>query len=194
MSLTRREFLLGTGAGFVLPSFFDRAFAYFQNHGEPLLAAPKRPEHTLYANNETYDGGFELLLDEVEPEIPDITLREYALNCYSSLEEYVGEIYAVEPEEADISLLDWDELVDSESAIGMLGRYWFPSGAAYGYLEHLDLGQDLNGLGTAGGLDFIDGASPGNDYLGVHARCPVSLSLLQHRLSELGKPVRIEVI
>ena len=193
MCFSRREFLLGTGAGLILPSFFDRAVAYFENHGEPLLELPKRAEHTLYATYESYYG-YELLLDVIEPEIPDFTLRDYALSCYSSLEEYVGEMEAVEPEEADISLYDWDELIDYELAIDMLGRHWLPGGAAYSFLEHLNLGEDLNGLGTAGGLQFIDGAYPGNDYLGVHATCGLSLSMLQRRLNQLGESVRIQVI
>lgn len=33
MSITRRQFLLGTSAGLVLPSFFEKAFNYFENHG-----------------------------------------------------------------------------------------------------------------------------------------------------------------
>ena len=41
MSITRRQFVLGTTAGLVLPSFYDKTLTYFENHGEPLLIAPK---------------------------------------------------------------------------------------------------------------------------------------------------------
>ena len=52
MSITRRQFLLGTAAGLVLPSFYEKAFSYFENHGEPLLITPKRPGEILYACSE----------------------------------------------------------------------------------------------------------------------------------------------
>ena len=42
-------------------------------------------------------------------------------------------------------------------------------------------------------LDFIDGACPGNDYLGVEALDPVSVSLLQQRLNELGTGIKMEL-
>ena len=52
MSITRRQFLLGTTAGLILPSFYERAYSFFENHGEPLLIVPKRTEETLYACSE----------------------------------------------------------------------------------------------------------------------------------------------
>ena len=45
-----------------------------------------------------------------------------------------------------------------------------------------------------GGLSFIDGCHPGNDYLGVRADDALSASLLQARLCELGENIRVELL
>ena len=37
------------------------------------------------------------------------------------------------------------------------------------------------------------GVCPGNDYMGVEARDDVTLSLLQHRLNELGAGIKVEL-
>ena len=41
MSFSRRQFILGTAAGLILPSYSDKVFMFFENHGEPLLEVPK---------------------------------------------------------------------------------------------------------------------------------------------------------
>ena len=57
--------------------------------------------------------------------------------------------------------------------------------------EGLDLGPDLEGANAVGEIVFIDGACPGNDYLGVRATDQVSVSLLKKRLNELDTGIRI---
>jgi hypothetical protein len=42
MSISRRQFILGTAAGRILPTYFDKVFAYFENTGEALLEVPKK--------------------------------------------------------------------------------------------------------------------------------------------------------
>ena len=37
----RRNFILGTAAGLILPSYYDKVFTFFENHGEPLIEIPK---------------------------------------------------------------------------------------------------------------------------------------------------------
>lgn len=66
MSITRWQFLLGTTAGLILPSFYDRAYSFFENHGEPLLIAPKRSGEVLYACSEYVEEGFRLNLGDPE--------------------------------------------------------------------------------------------------------------------------------
>ena len=49
MSISRRQFILGTAAGLILPSYYDKVLTYFENHGEPLLQAPKHATTDLFA-------------------------------------------------------------------------------------------------------------------------------------------------
>ena len=61
------------------------------------------------------------------------------------------------------------------------------SAKAYHYLEGLDLfgGEGEKGL-KIGDLNFVSGGFPSSDYLGVISNNPISASLLQARLLELG--------
>jgi (p)ppGpp synthase/HD superfamily hydrolase len=56
------------------------------------------------------------------------------------------------------------------------------------------IGPVLRGRsGEVGELEFMDGPHPGSNYLGVHARDDLSISLLQHRLNVLGTGIAVEV-
>ena len=41
MSISRRQFILGTASGLILPSYFDKVLAVWENHGEALIEAPE---------------------------------------------------------------------------------------------------------------------------------------------------------
>jgi hypothetical protein len=192
MSITRRQFLLGTTAGLILPSFYERAYSFFENHGEPLLIVPKQPEETLYACADfaAYPK-LQLQLGDPGEGPPDMTIREFCLRYVEGdpqtwwREEWLGEDES-EPIDLDMPM---DEFAVSDRWL----RTDSCTARAYRYLESLDLGADLNGPNPIGGLDFIDGACPGNDYLGVEAMNPVSVSLLQQRLNDLGTGIKIEM-
>ena len=66
-----------------------------------------------------------------------------------------------------------------------------PNARAYRLLEDLDLGPQLTGAEAVGEIDFIDGARPGVDYLGVEAPTQLDMALLQKRLNDLETGVRI---
>ena len=87
MSISRRQFILGTAAGFILPSYFDKIFTYFENTGEALLEIPRDAEIELIAD---YDLGgcdsYELNLGNPHVEPPEMTLREYAIRYFGSEE------------------------------------------------------------------------------------------------------------
>jgi hypothetical protein len=51
MSFSRREFLLGFGAGLLLPKNWDFYAGYLARTGEPYLAVPKSARHTLFVKN-----------------------------------------------------------------------------------------------------------------------------------------------
>lgn len=188
MSITRRQFLLGTTAGLILPSFFERVYSFAENHGEPLLIAPKRPAETMYVCS---DFALQLHLGDPGKGPPDMTIREYCLKYESSdpetwwREEWVG---TDEPEPVDV-----DMQMDEWAVLDRWIREDSSTAKAYRYLESLDLGSGFNAPNPVGGLDFIDGACPGNDYLGVEAIDEVSVSLLQQRLNELKTGIKIEM-
>jgi hypothetical protein len=49
MSISRRQFILGTASGLILPSYFDKVLAVWENHGEALIEAPESTHIELIA-------------------------------------------------------------------------------------------------------------------------------------------------
>ena len=184
MSISRRQFILGTGAGLILPSYYDKVFTFFENHGEPLLEIPKQASLDLYAVSQGPGDGYELNAGVPWAEPPPMTVREFALEQCGSEEAY-------QEEWCDGEEVDFDSYVDPEFAAESWGRSASPNAQAFYLLEGLDLGPDLEGANAVGEIRFIDGACPGNDYLGVRATDQVSVSLLQKRLNELDTGIRI---
>jgi hypothetical protein len=79
MSTTRRNFILGTAAGLILPSYYDKVFTFFENHGEPLIEIPKAFDKNLCAVD--WGGGIiEFHLGEVATESPGPMAKAYFLN------------------------------------------------------------------------------------------------------------------
>ena len=76
MSVSRRQFILGTAAGLILPSYYDKIFTYFENTGEALIEVPKKVGIELIAIDWTGDG-YDLNLGDPHQEPPEMTLREY---------------------------------------------------------------------------------------------------------------------
>ena len=192
MSITRRHFLLGTSAGLILPSYFDKALSFFENTGKPLLEIPLNAGKTLYACDDDV-GGFQLRLGSKNPEPPSMTLREFAESQCGSLEEYLYEWWGEDPENVGVDDVDWEKEADTDMVWDAL-QGSLPTGAAFFYLDGLDLGTELAHPETAGGLQFHDCPFPVGDYRGVHATDEVSLSLLQKRLNDLGENVQIELV
>ena len=191
MSITRRQFLLGTAAGLVLPSFYERAFSYFENHGEPLLIAPRHSEKILYACPEFAEEGFRLNLGEPGTEPPEMTIREFCLAFgEGDLDTWWRESWLGTD---DTDPIEWNTQMDPWSVEDWWSLKYSPYGAAYHYLESLDLGPQLKGHKTAGGLDFYCGGSPGNSFLAVDAMDEISLSLLQQRLNDLRTGIKVEL-
>ena len=187
MSISRRQFLLGTSAGLILPAFYDKVFSYFENHNEPLLYPPKCTEKILYACAD-FAEGFQLNLGDPYAGPPAMTVRQFCeVYGWGDPEKWWREWHGLEEDEwismegqmePDI-VFDWWLRKDSSIA------------RAYRFLESIDLGPELKDRVVVGQLVFIDGACPGNDYLGVEANDGITLSLLQQRLNELES--RIEV-
>lgn len=185
MSISRRQFILGTAAGLILPSYYDKVLAFWENHGEALIEVPRSTEIELIAVNCGGDG-LELNWGDPWAEPPEMTVREFARRYFGS-EEYFIEIREEDPDIDLDAQMNWFDVVDCWA------REDSPNAKAYRLLENLDLGPDLVGKDAVGEIRFIDGPCPGNDYLGVEAPTPVDISLLQKRLNELETGIRISI-
>jgi hypothetical protein len=184
MSTSRRQFILGTGAGLILPSYYDKVFTFFENTGEALIEIPKQTDIELIAIDRTGDG-FELNWGDPWLEPPEMTVREFAVRYFGSEENFI-EL----SEEEDI---DFDAKMDFWDVVDTWSYRDSPNARAYRLLEDLDLGPDLTGEDAVGEIKFIEGASPGNDYLGVEAPSQLDISLLQKRLNDLDTGIRISL-
>ncbi len=186
MSISRRQFILGASgaaAGLILPSFYDKALSYFENHGEPLIVLPRESDVELVV----YDfGSFQLHLGDPNIEPPAMTYREYGIRYWGSVEDYMEGCF--DPEDIDL-----DALVEPWKVEEAWYRSDGTSAQAYHLLEPYDLGPEFSGTESVGSLEFIDGPCPGSDYLGVEAADLMSISLLQKRLNDLNTGIRISM-
>jgi len=184
MSISRRQFVLGTAAGLILPSYYDKVLTYFENHGEPLIEIPNQADTELLVVDEY--GSYEFHLGDPWAEPPEMTIREFAL-------EYCGSEEAYQEDWCDGEEVDFDAIEDPEI---VLESWAFHSSSAEAFylLEGLDLGPDLNRKDAVGQIRFIDGECPGNSYRGVEAVDQVSISLLQKRLNDLDTGIRISMV
>ena len=187
MSISRRNFILGTAAGLILPSYYDKVFTFFENHGEPLLEIPKQASRTMYVY--TWGDGFEFLLDGRENEAPvGMTRREFARRYFGGEQAYI-DAYDFDPAYVHFDEPEYQDWVDTSWA-----RNDSPAAKAYRLLDGLDLGSDFHGEDAVGHLDFMDCPNFCSVYLGVQTEDPVSVSLVQKRLNDLDISIRIRVV
>ncbi|MDA8555238.1 hypothetical protein N9V98_06670 [Luminiphilus sp.] len=188
MSFSRREFLLGFGAGLLLPKNWDFYANFLARTGEPYLARPKSAEHTLYAKNFDEPEGLRLILDfdSMDASVPNfssMTKREF-------INVYVPALSAEDLEYED----DLDEVVPRWYAFDHWVEAHSPDVKAFELLRYLDLGglSERNDRGQ-GWIHFVDGPCPGNSSRWVNID-PLGTSVLQHKLNELGLPVQVALV
>ena len=185
MSISRRQFILGTAAGLILPSYFDKVFSYFENSGEALLEVPQNAEIEMIACSELGGDAYELNLGDPYQEPPEMTVREYANRYFGGEQEWL-ECNGYEDD-------DFERVMDFWDVIDTWAYNDSPNAKAYRLLESLDLGPQLTGANAVGEIQFIDGASPASDYLGAHAPTQLDIALLQKRLNDLDTGILITI-
>ena len=185
MSFSRREFLLGFGAGLLLPKTWDFYSDFLASHGEPYVDQAPLAKHTLYAARVDGDDGLRLQLDfaDVNDSIPDFS----AMTKRQFISAYMPD-YPEEEIQCDSHL---DEPVDSWYAFENWAYTHSPDIRAFNMLYGLDLG----GLSEAkqreeGWIHFVNGPSPGNASRWVNID-PLGVSVLQQKLIELNLPVQL---
>ena len=192
MSITRRQFLLSIPAavaGFTIPSFFLEATEYLANTGSPLLLPPPRQDSILFAVDDG-TGNYQLNIGDPYVGPPQMTLREYIDTYFWGDDDDYMEEAELGKKEFRLAL---DDYIDEEIYLEQWCRSFSPNKLAYDYLACLDLGSEFESDNTAGLIEFVEGPTPGNDYIGVHATDHLSLSLLQNRLNQLNEGVKIEI-
>ena len=197
--ITRRSFLIGA-TGFLTFSLLDKYINYFEQHGEPLIEAPKDFDRELTIGD---DDWFELgSWDDcqIKDYPPPPTWRKY-------LEEYCGEdVDENDPETVEWLILNWEiQPKDYDKTYSgdhweesYMDKYYFrqntPNADAFEYLSGLNLGKDLEFKNREShGLVFMDMCGVHGDTCGVEPVDLVSLSLLQQRLVELGEKTKVRL-
>ena len=188
--ITRRTFLVGAATALTFP-VIDKFKWFIDNRGIPLLEGPEKPTEILYVN---LADNCHLELGDITENGPCITWREFleqrGWNKPTKFSEFrtIYECWGVKPSE----LNDICEHEEYDS-------YWYrnesPTASAVQLLSGLDIGpkfRDASGE-FLGGLKFIDRPSMCSDYIGVHAECKLSLSLLQQRLNELNTGLALQL-
>ena len=188
MSISRRQFILGTAAGLILPSYYDKVLTYFEIHGEPLIEASKQANLNLYAVD-WHSEGFQLQLGGVATEPPGpMTVGAFAEKYFGGEDGYLHDLCYERDE------VDFNDIEDEDMVHTTWRRRDSPMARAYRLLENLDLGPDFDSEDAVGHLEFLDCPGMCSDYLGVDVCDEVSISLLQKRLNELNTGVRISMV
>ena len=187
--LTRRQFLIGSAAGLILPDWLLKAEQFLRNEGEPLLEAPEKTTDVLSAISD--EGENYILSLNYDPDV-------YIRYTWRELIEKYIEYYKGEPVEywiEEVKSLGFngnlDEYVDDTLAFD----YWLstesPDLKAFQLLENLDLGVKGEPGSLAGSLIFTYGYHPGDGSPHVIARDDLTLSLLQKKLNDLNTGVEV---
>jgi hypothetical protein len=196
--ITRRAFLIGS-TGLLTYSLLDKYLSYYENHGEALIEYPKDYENTVFLDQDT--NWFELgsWADRSISEYPapptwaefiDKYTYEYVdLNSYQQIEKLYLK-YGISPSDYSKSCnkRTWEVQYHKD--------YYYrkntPPCFAYDYLGRLNLGPKLKaGDEAEHGIWFNDRDGIHGDVKTVSARSPISASLLQKKLIELGELTRV---
>jgi len=196
--MERRQFLIG--ASTILTTAYVAKAEWFLEKEKAVVPLIKDTTHTpvIYVVKNDFD--YELRLNSPDMDFPeDLTYRQ-------ALKEYHGVWY---PEDEPLTLSDYKELyyeygisprdidkpADWEFYLDSWAHKDSPNAQAYRLLEPLDLFDYDDRQGRfIGGLQFIDGCHPGNDYLGVRSSDGLSASLLQARLLELNQNIAVRLV
>ncbi len=187
MDLSRRNFLIGIGAGLILPSYYELARKHVFNSGEPLILPPPSPEIKLIAHDYAGSGSYTLNWGDPYPDLPsfdDMTWRQFAEAYMHGAEGYLD----TWKEDG----IDLDDTVE----VGFAEETWIlknsPNAQAYDLLWAYDLGLDDDAATEDGQLEFIECPFPGSNYRGVEADI-LGLSLLQEKLNQLDTDILISL-
>ena len=200
--MNRRSFLVGSGS-ILTSAFVDKANWFLRNKNSVVpFAEAKENAETLYFVD-LGQQNFDLRLGTPEYGLPDLTFRqwlekyEYPLNFgHQSGEGFNKDSFE--------KLMGWHDVetdqLDEIAPFELYHKKWeltdSPFARAHFYLRDLDLFNDSASNGELlGDLEFIDEHQMHMGYtLGVASEDPLTASLLQARLLELGKNISVKIV
>jgi len=187
--ITRRQFLIGTAAGLILPDWLLKAEQYLRNEINPLLETPKITNDILTAVDE--GNRYKLYLNyEPDPHLSS-TWRErierYDLANGESFDDY------------DLTLALWGyhsnllEKLDNDTSLAIMLEGDGPAKKVYELLEKLNIGSVLTDGQHVGQLIPSHDMMSSNYEPIVFALDEITLSLLQKKLNDLNAGVSVVV-
>ena len=197
--MNRRSFLTGTGT-ILWTTFLDKANWFLRNQNAVVpFFENNGPAHKLYFVKEAEDC-YDIKLGTREYGFPELAYRDW-LATYEGFElpkgefinprdlEKLWEDYGMEPGELDL-VAAMEYYHDQWAVIDS------PFARAHEYLSKMDLfGKDNEKSLKIGDLDFVAPGGPGySDNCGVFSEDPITASLLQARLIELGHNTSVEIV
>ena len=194
--MDRRSYLIGAGS-VLTAAYLNKANWFLQNKQTivPLVSQTPKTRKLFLVNTgieyefrlDSSDFGFETLrYREALHRYRGYYLPKEKLISFRGFRDIYHE-YGITPnmldQEAD-PMFYIDEWAYSDSTCSK----------AYHYLYGLDLFGDDNEEGLrAGDITFMESPNPASSYLGVVSHDPISASLLQGRLLELGHDTSVEI-
>jgi len=206
--ITKRSFLKGS-AGLLGSTLLCKHLNGFESYGKNIIESGKDFKDTLFYNFST--DSFELGTWDISKWGAPKSIRD-ELPTWS---EYLEEVWeqSVDPNDLEITEEiyidfgvkpdDYEQLIDPKTWFFEFKhsspqfRSWAPPCRAFDYLMNLDLGPELKDdchpIDDEHGLFFfIDyQGSGGPDVDFVEAISPLTLTMLEKKLIELGEPTRI---
>ena len=200
--MDRRSFLIGSGA-LLTSAFVDKADWFLRNEKAVVpFEEVKQAVNKLYFVS-VGDDCFDLRWGTPEFDCPEFTYRHWL----SKYEDPENRDFLENRQITEANLkraMGWhgieaDEL-DDIAPFELYERDWELNDSsfakAYKYLRHLDLTNINSGVGEKlGNLDFMHEHEMANGYtVGVKSENPLTASLLQARLIEMGRNVAVEIV
>ena len=197
--MDRRSFLVGAGS-ILTSAYVDKANWFLRNKNSVVpFNEVGEPAETLYfvdMGQETFD----LRLGNPDYGLPELTYREW-LETYVQPLEFSGQEISKKSFEKlmiryDVEADDLDEIVPFE----LYHREWeltdSPFAKAHFYLRDLDLfKENADGGELLGDLEIIHQDQMHWGYtVGARSEDPITASLLQARLLELGENVAVKIV
>ena len=200
--MDRRSFLIGSSA-ILTSSFVDKADWFLRNKNAVVpLEAMKEARDKLYFVS-LGENCFDLRLGTPEIDFPELSYRQWL----SKYEDPENENFLAERQITEPNLqraMGWHGIeanqLDDIAPFELYEREWELNDSsfakAYKYLRDLDLTNNSSATGQRlGNLDFMHAHEMENGYtVGVKSEDPLTASLLQARLVELGRDVSVELV